>query len=268
MDKVINEENFNQEIFEGEVEQITETKSEEVKPESPAEGVTEVPETQEPEIPEGVDNPKSYKHFQKIAEERKLEIEKERQARELAEARIREYEEKSKVSQEVLKPPVKPERPADYNPSDIYDVNSSTFKYEVAYRQYLEDKDAYRDSEVNKVSTTIQQQQEKERLAQYWQAHRTEWTTKFLAIPGATPEKAARAYDDFINGDSATPENLYTLSLLRHGEYTPKPKAEKKDKINTILPPGVTSGGDAESLKSPDDMFSESIKTTNSGSWI
>ena len=279
----VSEENFNQEVFEPiEEHVITEVKSEnpsveveqpKVEPPEPVQEIDYSQLTDEQLTKLGVDVPKSFKHFQSLAEQRKSEIERYRQQAEAAEAKVREFE-SQKPKEEVQQPqelimPVKPQRPDDYDPSDIYDKNSSTYKYEQALRDYRDQKETYQDSMLQKVASTIKEQQDREAQTAYVQAHRQKWVGDFLSQPGATPERAAKAYEKFIKGGTATADNIWKLFLISEGENIPQAPVKKNGEIPSgILPPGVTNGGINEPLKSPDDMFNESIKTDNRKSWI
>lgn len=259
----MSDDTFHEDTFEPiETEEPIDDKVEE--PTEPQEPV-ETPEAPEEELKD-VDNPKSYKHFQKIAEQRLQENARERLLREQAEAKLKEYEErlaKPEIPKAVLTQPTKPVKPQNFNDVEaLTDPSSASWSWRIANEQYKEDMIEYQANVLNNVSTKFEQTEKEKQQAQHYQAHKQHWMGE-LVKAGGTPDEAANAYAEYIKGGTVTGENILALWRIKQGTFKPKPSVKTKEKFEPPLPPGVESGGEHEPLKSPDDKFNANLVLNN-----
>lgn len=182
-------------------------------------------------------------------------------------------------TQEVT-PPERPQRPTDYNPFDLNDPQSSTFKYEQEYKQYLEDMIAYEQGQRKQFQQSIQedrqQREQKTKQQQFFQNVKQE----AMSVKGYD-ENVADQFVQFVDramNDTFNEDEIFAMFETLHGVNAKDGKAEEQDKIEKkkqelehkknlrekygAPSPGAAGSGSAPNLPKPgeEDSFFQVVE--------
>jgi hypothetical protein len=167
-----------------------------------------------------VDNPKSYKHFQRIAEQRLQETQSEREQRIRLEEKVNYLEQQQKPVEKVedFKPPVRPQkpvRPNDYDPTEaVTNLSSASAKYDRALQEYFENVADYQlamsefntksvESKIKRIDEFENQTKEQQRFNQ----NKAKALADFQRA-GGTPQESQEAFELLSSPESMKPEFL------------------------------------------------------------
>lgn len=275
MAKELTTENYHNELFESDTETEQVQPNEEVDPklaepnteeEVPVETSTETTNEPQEEVEddlEGVDNPKSYKHFQAIAEKRLVETTQEKMLREQKE---RELEEVRKELERLKNPPqeepqiqkpVKPQKPSDYNKVDaLTEPDSPSFKWREANEEYLEKLAEYNADIVSQTTERFNRERQLQLQSEAAAKAKAKAIGEIQQVIN-DPIEAEKAFQWATSEESLTPKVIAEFYQWKKTQGNIKPKTQPK-KPATPLPPGVSQGG-GEAEVTPDDAFNNTI---------
>lgn len=224
-------------------------------------------------IPEGVDNPKSYKHFQQIAEKRLVETTQERILREQAEAKAKMLEEElnniKNTPQPKIVKPQPPQKPTNYNPSDaINDPDSDSWKYREAKEQFDDEFLKYQDNFMSSIAEQRRLEDEQQQQAVNLAKLKADAISKLQLEGGLAPEEAIECFNWATTPDSTNPK---IIAEFFKWQKTQKPVNTKVNNFNerierrnqNPLPPGVGISSESPSKDTPDDAFNKQFNKKN-----
>lgn len=248
-----NDSSFDSEVFE-DVDPIEPTQEEPELQEEPV----------ETEEPTEVDNPKSYKHFQSLAEQRKVENERLAQQLQDLQSKVEALNKPQEQPVNELVPPTPPEMPLNYSEVDARtDFESDSYKYLLAKEKYNSDLIQYQNKLIEKTNQRFEQAENEKIQAQQFAQQKASIIGEFQNN-GLSLQEAADAFEMFTSEDSVKPSNLAKYYKWLKGQQAPP----TREKPNAVPPPPGVVPGNTEPQKTPDQLFNEDIEKQPQGKWL
>lgn len=143
--------------------------------------------------------------------------------------------------------PQMPQKPADFNPVDVYtDPESRSAKYWAEYQDYLEKKDRYQTGLLLGLQEKIQQEERLKQMQQQAELTKAKTLAAFQK-QGLEPQEAMELYNKLDTALKSPIDEGAELFAKMFKAEKPNPKADgfdkRKDKRDAILPPGIDGGG-------------------------
>jgi len=220
---------------EKETEEVSDTK----------EQITDVPNKE---------NPSRFEYWQsKFGKE---QAERERIERELSEIReqVQTFQTvKPKEQEPELRMPEEPIVPREYDPTDaVTDVQSSSYKYDQAYKKYLSEMVKYQNVVLTKQTQAFESERKQREQSEYMSKAKAHWMGEFVKA-GAEPDEAAKIFEFASSADSTNPANIVKyFRILNNIKQKGTTTAKKGELSNVPMPP---TGGKHEDKPDPSKQF-------------
>lgn len=222
----------------------------------------------------GIDDPKTWKSYQRLLHKKEVEWkEREKLYKEALAGKVKPPVNEPLPPQQQqnapLRPPVKPQRPADYDYTlGLSDPTSESGRYLTAMEMYREQKDAYQDAMIanltgyvnNEQQTKIQQRRREEvksmSLSRFQQRglNAQEASSLFEKIEQAYMADAETGADIFVS--------LFKGGNVNGKNTIPANAGKRKLPENIILPPGVNTST-AKPVESTTKSFMRDLEGRN-----
>lgn len=230
----------------------------------------------------GIDDPKTWKSYQRLLHKKEAEWKQKERIYEEALGKLKvnqparnpEPEVNQPVQQQrvPLAPPVKPQRPANYDYAEaLSDPTSESARYLAAIERYREEKDAYQDAKIAELTGYVSNEQQA-KIAQRKREEVKSMSISRFQQRGLNGQEAADLFNKIEQAymsDAETGADIF-VSLFKGGrvatgsEKNPVNNTNGRRKLpdNIIMPPGVNTST-AKPAESTSKSFMSSIQGGN-----